>query len=131
MLASAGLVGGAGPERWASGRRTTLAFLHEGGPLMIEMSAGHALPEEQAVSIVVNGVRLDRRSLPILPASERLTVRFEGQPGWNEIEIVYDVVALRPPRVETALLGFRSRARSPVTPGVRFETLRILPPGGF
>jgi hypothetical protein len=125
MLIVAGMEGSAGPQRWATGPRTTLAFLHEGGPLTLEVSAGHALPGEQAVSILANGVRVDKRSVPRLPASERFTVPIEARPGWNEIEIVYDAVAPSAPRVETPLLGFRSRARSPVSPAVLFSTLRL------
>jgi hypothetical protein len=126
MLIVAGMGGGAGPQRWATGRHTTLAFLREGGPVTLELAAGHALSGEQAVSILVDGARVERRSLPRLPASERFTVPIEGRAGWNEIEIVYDAVVPAAPRVETALLGFRTRARDTVTPAVRFDMLRLV-----
>jgi hypothetical protein len=129
MLIVAGMEGGAGPQRWATSRRTILAFLHEGGPLTLEVSAGHALSGEQTISIVANGVRVDERSVPRLPASGHFTVPIEARPGWNEIEIVYTAGAPAALRVETPLLGFKRRARSPVTPAVLFSTLRLLGPG--
>jgi hypothetical protein len=126
MLIVSGMEGGLGPQRWATDRTTTLVFLHGGGPLTLEVAAGHALSGDQALSILANGLRVYRAALPRLPATERSTIAIEGRAGWNEIEIVYDAMTSAPPRVETPLLGFRTRARSPETPAVLFATLRLL-----
>src|SRR5207244_2086829 len=93
LLIVAGIDGGAGPERWATGRRTALVFEHTGGPLALEIAAGHGLPGDQGLSVLANGVRVQSARLPRLPATERLTVPIDGRAGWNEIEIVYDAVA--------------------------------------
>jgi hypothetical protein len=126
MLVVAGMEGGAGPQRWATGPQTSLVFRHGGGPLTLELAAGHALRGEQALTIFANGIRVHRQALPRLPETDRFTVPIEGQAGWNEIEIVYDAVVPAALRVETALLGFRARARSTATPAVRFDTLRVV-----
>ena len=76
--------------------------------------------------MLANGVRCDRRALPKLPATERVSLPIQARAGWNEIEIVYDAVVPAAPRVETALLGFRTRARDTVTPAVRFDSLRLV-----
>lgn len=129
MLVVAGLDGQAGTRRWATADRTSLAFLHEGGPAAIELSAGHALAGTQHLSVFANGQRLDRFALPALPETRRFTASFEAGRGWNEIAIVYDRTVPVPHQAESHLLGFRTRARSVQVPAVLFEVLRLAEPG--
>jgi hypothetical protein len=129
LLVIAGLEESGGAHRCAIGPRTSLVLEHGGGPASLEVAAGHVLPGAQGLAILFNGRRVDRRTLPRLPATDRFTVPLDLQAGWNEIDIVYDAVAAAPPRVESALLGFRARARSPMTPGVCFETLHVVAGG--
>jgi hypothetical protein len=126
MLVVSGLDGGTGPQRWATARQTALAFLHAAGPVTLELVAGHGLPGDQALSVSANGLRLERRRLPRLPATDRFTVLIPARNGWNEIKIAYDAVAPAPAVTETPLLATRTRARSPVTPSVRFDSLRLV-----
>ena len=125
MLLVAGLDDGPGPARWATGRRTTLLFSGTGGLRGLEVAAGHEVPGDQALAILVNGVRVHREALPRLPATVRFEVPIDGKAGWNEIEIVYEAVAPAPARVENPAVGYRTRAPVVVVPRVRFDTLRL------
>jgi hypothetical protein len=129
MLIVAGMGGGQGQQRWASGPRTSLLFLHGGGPLTLEVAAGHALAGNQGVAVFANGVRAQAAALPRLPATARLTVPIEARAGWNDIEIVYDATAPVAPWTETPVPGLRTRVRSTLAPSVRFDTLRLVGAG--
>jgi hypothetical protein len=129
MLLVAGLDGGSGPQRWATGRSTTLIFASTGAALGLEIAAGHGLAGNQALTVVANGLPIHRQSLPRLPAIAHLEVPIDGQPGWNHVEIVYDATVPAPLPAEAALVGYRTRAPRTVLPAVRFETLRLRGPG--
>lgn len=129
MLVVAGMEAGAGPQRWATAPRSSLLSAARDGPLTLEVTAGHDLPGPQSLTVIANGVRLHSQALPKLPATGSFTVPIPPHSGWNEIEIVYDAVAEAAGRVESPQLGHRLRARSRVTPAVRFDRLRLVGPG--
>jgi hypothetical protein len=126
MFVVAGMDAGPGPERWATGPRTSLLFTHEGGPVTLEIAAGHALAADQGLLVLANGVRVGAAPLPRLPATEHITIPLVARAGWNEIEIVYDAVA--PAAAREAAVGLRTRVRPAVSPLVRFDAVRLVPP---
>jgi len=125
MLIVAGMDGGSGPQRWATGPRTSLLFRHDGGPATLEIAAGHALPGDQRVSVFANGVRLHTALLPRLPTIETVALLLPARAGWNEVEMAYDSFASVDPKVETPVPGTRTRTPVTVSPRVYFETIRI------
>lgn len=125
MLIVAGMDGGSGPHRWASGRRTSLLFNHDDGPVTLEIAAGHALPGDQRLSVFANGVHLRTALLPRLPALDTVTIPLPARAGWNEVAIVYDSFASVDPTVETPVPGTRTRMPVTVNPRVYFETVRL------
>src|SRR4029079_6830877 len=106
MFVVTGMDMGPGPERWATGPRTSLLIEHDGGPVTLELAAGHALTTDHGLTVLDNGVRARDRGLPVSatgvrpqtvrlprrPATEPVTIPIEARPGWNEVEIVYDAV---------------------------------------
>ena len=127
MFVVAGMDMGPGPERWATAPRTSLLFEHEGGPVTVELAAGHSLTTDQGLIVFANGVRTQAVRLPRLPATETVTIPIQARPGWNEVEIVYDAVAPAVAASESPVPGLRTRVRSTVSPFVRFDALRLLP----
>jgi hypothetical protein len=125
MFIVAGMDAGSGPQRWGTAPRTSFLFGHAGGPVWLEITAGHALSTDQGLSVFANGVRLRTVRLPRLPTTEPFTIPIEANTGWNELEIVYDAVAPAATAPESAVPGLRTRKRANVGPLVRFDTLRL------
>ena len=129
LLVATGIDGAIGPSRWATGPLRALAFLRARGTVMVEIVAGHGLPGDQGLSVVANGIRVHHQALPRLPSTARFDVPIDGVAGWNQVEVLFDATAPAGPWTESPMLGYRTRNRGDVRPGVRFDRFRLVTSG--